>query len=146
MNNNKVGKTIWIFFRGGDYPLAKILKKGFGHVYILTCDKFEYMWINPQHSRLTWDILPYGVDKVDAAKKICAENDMKCMKITLNTKGIVAFKLRLTALHCVGIAKYMCGINELFVQTPYQLYKYLIMIHKGDKICSWIKEVELIRI
>jgi len=146
MENKTKDKTIWIFFRDGDYSLAKILKKGFGHVYILTCDQFEYMWINPQHSRLTFDILPYSIDKVDAAKKICDESDMKCIKVMLNQKGEASFKLRLTAFHCVGIAKYMCGINELFVQTPYQLYKYLIMIHKRNKICSWIKEVELIRV
>lgn len=115
----------YIFFQNASIEsfIQRYLKKGFQHTEILS-----------EHGTL---IAPTSnglfIEKVD--KKIIFENakknDIIIVKYKVDKDNIKLRKL-IAVNTCVGVIKNILNIDNIFIQTPYQLYKYLIK--KGEII------------
>lgn len=124
-------KTYWVFFRDGDNWFQRwFLKKDFGHIFLLTKDKYNWILIDPLPDFLNTTVLSYRVDE-DVPGKISKMTQAKCVLITVDKditgrqKFRPAMALIPRFVSCVGIVKYILGLRSNAL-TPYGLYKELL--------------------
>ena len=99
--------------------IPKLLKKGFSHCFIILGDGTNWVLIDP--------VIGYN-DMISLKGKrvfeYLKEKKFTLVKTTIDYKTKRPFHLR--PLTCVEIVKGFLCINNPFIFTPYQLYKYLI--------------------
>ena len=119
-------RSIYLIFEDGDLSICKYLKKGFGHVSILVCDGFNWVFFNPSKSHFEWEIMPL-MPTDDPFKDYFKSATLVKIDDIVTTNRWVG---KIGFMSCVLLAKYFLGIRSLSI-TPYQLYKYVIKKELG---------------
>jgi xanthine/CO dehydrogenase XdhC/CoxF family maturation factor len=111
---------MFVVFTDADYWAVQGCKKGFRHCYLMRSDH-DTVWtiFNPCRSHL--DVSYELVSDYPSPLDYALANDT-VVKYNPKTTG---FNQGITVMSCVGVVKYMLGINAPFVLTPYQLYRHL---------------------
>ena len=124
-------KTYWVFFRDGENWLQRwVLKKDFGHIFLLTKDKYNWIFIDPLPDFLNTIILSYRAEE-DVPAKIVEMTGARFVLINVEKDITRKQKIRPVAafiprfVSCVGIVKYILGLRSRAI-TPYGLYKELL--------------------
>ena len=134
----------WICFCDTGKHKNRIFKKGFGHVAIIMCDQFNWIRLYPRNNQLSIKIL--GFDPKTTCVPQMLLNDGEFSHV-LNVTYKVIDKINipnLSFLHiinCVGITKYILGINWVMAFTPFQFFKYLKKIESKKKFETTIINV-----
>lgn len=137
-------KEYWIGFRSAQYFVRHLMKKDFGHVYIICKDKFNWVQIDPRNASLEVYILPYKPE--DDVPKILNENlRHRFIRFHVEQKinkwpNLNPFKM----IHCVNIVKYVLGIR-VWAVTPYKLYRKLLRLTPKQMKKMGIHKIELIQ-
>ena len=133
-------KTFWIVFREGDFAIKRLFKRGFGHVYAITKDDFNWIGIDPQNRFLRFEILPYKTDQ-DVAAAILNAGSCKILEVEIDGLESHMFSLNpISLLNCVSQIKYLLGLRVL-AQTPYRLYRRLLRMRDKNNYKYPIKSV-----
>lgn len=126
-------KTYWLVFTNGDSEVHKLMKSGFGHVFLLMRDEYNWMLIDPRAKCLDVDILPNDIR--DNVPKLFKDNGNRVLEI--EAKVVKKNKPRLLNylipryVTCTSVIKYVLGIKLMGI-TPYSLYRRLCkMKHNG---------------
>lgn len=127
-------KRVWVIFENHNTQPGKFfdtiqswalnrLKKGFSHVVIVKESELEGVFtiINPYTSQLEiTDVYdPDFISKLLNSGRHVVETQIR--------EDFPAFKGLIT---CVSVAKYLLGITNWWIITPFQLYQFLM---KGNK-------------
>lgn len=133
-------KTYYICFTQGFYWLYHFMKKGFGHIVILEqLTKNDYFFIHPSFNYLTISLC-YTENFTQFYEKYTVG---AIVKVTLDLqrqkRENILFYSPFNFINCVSLTKYLLGIHNPFIQTPYQLYKYLIKLNNH----FYIKDVSI---
>lgn len=102
------------------------LKKGFYHCFIIFSDTTQWILIDPVLSCTDLIVLRDEKELFDTLK----EKGYKWVKTTQK----ISFEERscfFMPMTCVEIVKHFLGINNFFILTPYQLYKFVTKKWKG---------------
>lgn len=134
-------KTIWICFRDAQFFIRHFTKKGFGHVYVLMRDEFNWMMLDPRNNSLHIELLPFNASE-DVPTLIKKEMGHTILKIIVEDKiqkwpNLNPFYM----VQCVNIVKYILGI-KVFAFSPYGLYRYLIKMKRKNRYKKGIVEIE----
>ncbi len=131
---------VWLIFKPGEgYWLNRFLKKGFGHVLMLSRDQYNWIYHDPHKLRMTYGIPPYQV--TDDLPHLLVEEGFTVIKIRFFDRDTTQ-KIHHSWLHnCVAFIKYALGIN-IRCLTPYGLYKKLLALNKRQKFVNGILTVE----
>jgi hypothetical protein len=124
----------------GDWK-TRILKKGFGHLFVLLKEGETWMLLDPDCRRLTVKPITAGWCPV-VMKKFCKK--YKVLRIECDCKSerkILNFWRPFT---CLEIVKYICGL-KLLCFTPYQLFKRLKNLSKNNLMKNNIRCVTEIK-
>lgn len=114
---------IYIFFCDSNHSLSWMLKPGFVHIFFIIQQDNNFILCNPRFEQMDICYLKNTTEEkiLRGYKKVYTTY----LKIPLFIQGD-KFKFRLNIkFTCVGILKYILGIKNIFMATPYQLYKYL---------------------
>jgi len=137
-------KQNWIIFRDGQHKYQKYLKKGYGHVYILSRDAYNWVLIDPVYNNIHVEVLNYGAN--DPIHLLYARDPSTTAMYYIEIDDDIEqkdFKLNLfNPLSCVGCVKYYLGIKDFRVVTPYQLKKYLDALLNKQKDNKIICKIE----
>lgn len=111
------------FYDGPKQWPWSLLKQGFGHVCLLRVTGAErpaFIWMEPVCGRLT-------VDPISQAR---ASRALGRATAVLKVEGHGLSRRPIHGawgpLYCVGLAKWMLGVQSVWVQTPHQLYRALL--------------------
>jgi hypothetical protein len=140
--NYSVTYDVWLVFKQGEgYWLQKFLKKGFGHVLMVSKDEYNWIFHDPHRLRLTHGIAPYKV--TEPVPRLLRNEGYTVLKITFfdrSTKNSIRHS-RLN--NCVSFIKYALGIRIRAI-TPYSLYRKLLRLSERDKFRNGIRTVQMI--
>lgn len=131
----------WIIFRASDRWYRRFLHTNFGHCFILTKDKYNWLEINQTLSRLRLTILPFA-NNDDVPRKY-KDHLTYCQIVYVKLEKESTRKGMGMMPTCVGIVKHIMGL-KLFALTPYQLYKKLLKMDCRAKARHNIEQVKLI--
>jgi hypothetical protein len=141
-HSNNTVYTYWIIFKQGEYIWTRFLKKGFGHVSLITKDKFNWIVLDPTYNHLDWnipsistddDITDY-IDPSYAVIKITKNMSYECPKFPI-----------INVSPCVSFIRYILGIKKNII-TPYKLYKFLINLPRTSYKRYGILEISVLNI
>ena len=130
----------YIIFKNSDIKRwwHRFCKKGFQHCYILHFDGYEWYvlenlyWGGIFYRNITLNgyIFDQGVNIIPYYKelgyKIVEYDKIDVIKENIYNVGKLRTPLLFTPNTCVEYVKNYCGIRNILVNTPYQLYKYLL--------------------
>src|SRR4051812_35873773 len=110
MDKDTVHYDVWLIFKQGEgYWLQTFLKRGFGHVLLLTRDDYNWMFLDPHQLRLTYGIAPFKTS--DDLPRMLKDEGYTVLHITFfdrDTKN----KMRHSRMHnCVSFIKYAMGVK-----------------------------------
>lgn len=112
-------------FRASKESRFKLLHEEFKHVDCFVYDSVSWIHVDATHSRLhlkTYSADAFNVDQI-VEDNYCTHALMQEIDEKYARKN---FKLRLFNLFsCVTIAKFVSNVDNSFIITPLQLYKYL---------------------
>lgn len=102
-----------------DLFFLKFLKSGFRHCFLFCGDRYQTFVLDPLANRIDISFIPLDVEVV----RQIFENDgvliLKCFKKYPRLRfGVGIFT-------CVEVVKRILGISNIFIFTPFQLYKFL---------------------
>ncbi len=103
-----------------DLWYLKFLKKGFRHCFLFCGDEYQTFIIDPVCNKIEVSIVPCGVNYV--IKLLTLQN---VLSVKVVKKYTPKFHLRLGIFTCVEVVKRILGISNIFIITPFRLYKYL---------------------
>lgn len=130
--------TYYLIFTDTPTWRQYFLKDHFGHVYALTHDKYNWLYLNPRHLFMAVEILPCSISD-EPWRKLAARTD-SVVRIELyqrdNFVKFGAFGLR----NCVTICKYLLGLRSRSL-TPYGLYSHLLSMCPKERIMHGIHSV-----
>ena len=133
----------WFVFQDTTLWRQRFLKRGFGHVFYLGRDKYNWFLINPLERYCQFTILSNPIkERLDLAAK---EKYTKVIYIEY-TDNLIGEKPPCWGgfLNCTTASAYLVGIRTGLC-TPYQFYKKLLKMKYGARkpphLIS-IKEVE----
>jgi hypothetical protein len=101
---------------------AKLLHKGYKHLYCIKFDGLFWIKMDSAINCLHFDVLPYDCyDRIDDVLK-----GLDCTYQYVETWIKPRYRTRLVFApwSCVEVAKALLGIRVWWLVTPYQLYKY----------------------
>lgn len=106
----------------------KILKPGFGHVYVIIKDKSCGKWVcfDPKPTQMGFKIL--NEKGINANRKHFSKH------VWISVKKDATKGAQFLTGNCVTRVKYIMGIKARHVWTPWQLYKYLKRNFKCQEI------------
>jgi hypothetical protein len=130
-----VKKTNYLIFKDANGVYGKVLKKGFGHIVLLTFDGYNWTLIEPTINQLEWSILSVD-NNTNVIEKYFRDSNVVVMRDDINQKNKWICKPRI--LTCALFAKYYLGIDS-YSFTPYQLYKHIIKYKLGEDYGFWAK-------
>ncbi len=136
-------RELWLIFRDGRNWISPWLKPGFGHVYMVMRDEFNWVAITPSEKFLEFKILPYSVG-ADVPYVINKYENHTVVHIQTNTELDKCRGLSLMRIFtCVTLIKYFSGIYCRGF-TPWQLYKRLEKMHKSGKYGHGVQKIHQI--
>ncbi len=140
----KVIKEYWIGFRAAQYFIRHLMKKDFGHVYIIAKDQFNWVQIDPRNASLEVCILAFKPED-DVPEILNEKYGHRFIRVEVEQKinkwpNLNPFKM----IHCVNIVKYILGI-KMWAVTPYKLYKKLLKMTPRQLKKRRILKIELIK-
>lgn len=140
--NVSVNGEYWLVFKQSQgYWLQKFLHYGFGHVFVVTRDAYNWIVIDPHKLKLVTVIAPYKVS--ENFPRMLINDGYKVLKVSTYDRE-TGIKLRYFQLNfCVPIVKYVLGI-KVKAWTPYGLYKKLLRLNERQKHATGIKSVQRI--
>ncbi|MHA1447898.1 MAG: hypothetical protein ACTSP4_00560 [Candidatus Hodarchaeales archaeon] len=124
----------YVIFIEGNAWWRYLLKDGFGHIYVMYKDNYNWMMFDPAQDRLNIEILPYSAQKTSIGEIIERTQllqDSTILKLRTFTEKRLLTCPPIKWVTCTDIAKYIMGI-ECGGKTPYAFYKKLI--NKPHKI------------
>jgi hypothetical protein len=128
LSNTTAKRVYWLIFKKGDHWYCSALKRGYGHVYVVTNNGKQWMQLDPLNNHLSLYIYDCSIDA--NLPHILANRGFKVIKVVLNELDTKRSILRpFLLLTCVEIVKYIVGLR-LWCWTPYGLYKKLIKFMK----------------
>ena len=112
-----------------DYWFSKRMKKGFTHCYAIKKSKGGYFWhiINPTRGSLELNLVPIE-DYPTIRDCVGYGPTIVSVKAIIDTQR---FRGTICLFNCVEVVKALLGIKDMWLWTPYQLYKYLRRIPNG---------------
>jgi hypothetical protein len=120
----------WVVFSNEtDYPILRILKKGFRHCYVIIHDGQKWLSFDPlltRHEIIAYHDLPTDFD---------FPQWLKSRNLTVIKAPIGSFKSIFSPFmpqSCVASIMRVIGFHGVFVLTPWQLYKALAK-HNAQK-------------
>ena len=119
-------KTYWIMFRDGELWASKFLSKGFGHVYILQKDDYNWMQIHGTPETIDFCITNFCA-KFDLPRLTKETHGHRCIKIVVEHAPRNFFPFHFGFLTCVSFVCLLLGIKRCII-TPYRLYKFLMQL------------------
>lgn len=140
--NFSVSENYWLVFKQSQgYWLQKFLRVGFGHVFVVTKDDYNWIVIDPHKLKLVTVIAPFKAS--EDFPRILVKDGYKVIKVSTYDRE-TSKKLRYWQPNfCVPIVKYILGI-KVNAWTPYGLYKKLLSLNEKQKHATGIKSVKLI--
>lgn len=140
---NNITKEFWIAFAESDFSTSIFVRKEFGHVYILTKDEWNWMILDPRTAYLYAEIMALKASD-DLPKKVMKFNKHRFIRIKTELEFKEGFSFNFfRPLNCVNVVQYVLGLN-LFVFTPYGLYKKLKKMSEKKIYKHPIKEIEIL--
>lgn len=129
--NYSIQQDIWLVFKSAeDYWVQRFCKKGFGHVLLITRDKYNWMYLDPHQLKLTFGISPFKAS--DDLPRLLRKEGHTVLHVTLFDRATHK-KLRYMALcNCVSFVKYALGLS-IRSFTPYGLFKNLLTLSEKQK-------------
>ncbi len=116
-------RRLWVAFTGKtDIWYLKFLNKEFRHCFIILDDVNHWITIDPLSSSTEIEV----INKKDYSQDLPSwfqEIGFKLVETKFYIPSAKSLPLRL--LNCVEIAKNIIGIQNFFILTPYQLFKFL---------------------
>jgi hypothetical protein len=142
--NDKYSDTYWIIFTDSEHRFFRaVLKKGFGHVYVLTKDKYNWIILDPKQSALVAQILPISVDNF--APTIISHKHDTILQVEFykrdNRRHFGFFGFRT----CVVMVKYLLGLINHKGFTPYGFFRTLLRTTRTERNMMGIKDIKIIR-
>jgi hypothetical protein len=110
----------YVVFTDSDIKRAKWMKPNFRHCYLIRKD-FDCLWT----------IVSGGWNQLSITQESALENTIddilphECTVVEYDAEISYKMAHTLNISSCVGVVKYMLGINKHLILTPYQLYKHL---------------------
>lgn len=140
--NYSVNEDYWLVFKQSQgYWLQKFLRVGFGHVFVVTKDEYNWIVIDPHKLKLVTVIAPFKTS--ENFPRMLVKDGYKVIKVSTYDRE-TSKKLRyLQPNFCVPLVKYILGI-KVRAWTPYGLYKKLLSLTEKQKHATGIKSVQLI--
>lgn len=134
-----IDKECWIAFKHGSAWTQRFLKKDFGHAFIISKDKFNWMLIDPTFQNLNISILPYGPDD-DVIQRL--RKNHRVVYVRYSTNGMQSFFSFISYASCTKAIRYVIGL-KVFCITPYGLYKKLAKLSR-QRLPYNIKEIRVL--
>ncbi len=130
----------YVIFTDSNFKPLQCLKRGFQHVFIWQWN--GYIWVHYNNNLITHEAKTVGKWKgepiplnTDIIKLYLTEQDATVLRLPPMEDLIVHYakhptlfnsiKRALAPNTCVTSVKNFLGLNSLWIQTPYQLYKEL---------------------
>lgn len=107
---------------------TRYLRKGFQHVYAMRSTDGGYLWqvIDPTQSHINLRLV--STDDFPHPRLYAGpEAVIIPVTVTIDPQAKMA---RMCLFSCVEVIKGCLGIKGLFINTPHQLYKFLIKVNK----------------
>ncbi len=140
--NYSVTQDYWLIFKQGEGAwFQKFLKKGFGHVLVLTRDKYNWIVLDPHRLKLNAVIPPYQV--TENVPRLMVNDGYRVVKVTMFERSTFQTGGHSVFSTCVSFVKYCLGL-KLFCVTPYGLYKRLLRLNSTTQKRNGIRQVQLI--
>lgn len=140
--NYSVTQDYWLVFKQSNgYWLQKFLRFGFGHVFVITRDEYNWMVIDPHKLKLVTAIAPYKA--TENFPRMLVGDGYKVIRISTYDRSTNKKLFYWQPNFCVPMVKYILGI-KVGAWTPYGLYKKLLRLNEGQKHATGIKSVQLI--
>ncbi len=140
--NYSATQDYWLIFKGGEGAwFQKFLRKGFGHVFILTHDQYNWIVLDPHRLKLVFVIPPYKL--TENVPRMLLIEGCRVVKITMFDRSTYLTGGHSPYSNCVAFVKYCLGI-KLFCFTPYSLYKKLLNLDSKKQIRNGIRKIQLI--
>jgi len=105
----------------GPWKLFTSHRKGFGHVFVISYDVDNDIWIKFECASQRFVVDTYKGEDADYLVGYLIEN---CICLDCEVESTMTYIPRWT--YCVSIAKHFAGIRSPWILTPYQLYCELI--------------------
>lgn len=135
-------KIVYVVFTHSEHPWQLILKRNFGHCYIITHDQYNWLKLNPTRLFLQTDILPYAIDK--PVYMLATKPNDYVLRLTMYYKDGKRSFGGIGLRNCVTITKYMLGL-PIRALTPYKLYNALLSLTYKQRNLYGIQNVQLVR-
>ena len=130
-NGKQVTEKWYVVFKNStnDNFLTPYLQDGFKHCYVMKETNGGFLWQIVDCTQSHIDVRIVSTDEY-AHPRVFAGPDAVILPVltTINPKNKMA---RLCVFSCVEVVKGCLGVDNPFILTPYQLYKYLIKANRG---------------
>ena len=140
--NYSLRHEVFLIFKHGEgYWLQKFLRKGFGHVLMLTKDQYNWIALDPHRLKLCVVIPPYPA--TDDVPRMLVKDGYTVLKIVFFERSTMK-RIRHSRLNnCVSFIKYALGIRVRAI-TPYGLFKRLLRLTENERFRNGIRDVTII--
>lgn len=136
-------REFWIGFSDTEYFMKYLFKEGFGHVYIITKDEWNWMILDPRNGYLDMSIIPIKVSE-DLPQKIMEHNKHHLIRVKTQLPLKKWPNLNIfRSISCMNIIKYVLGV-KLFTWSPYHLHCRLKKMSERGIPKNPLKEVEIL--
>lgn len=134
-------KEAWVVFDDGRWWTKHFLKKGFGHLFVIGRDKYNWFMFNPLTYGLGFKILPFEASE-DVIKTL-RKSHKNIVYLRYSEKNDQSFLSLFKPTNCVEMIKYILGL-KVKGYTPYAFFKQLVNMQKTNKYPININEVKLL--
>ena len=129
---------IYLFFSQSKNQFQKFLKKSYSHARAVVDDGQHLILIEPLYASLSIRVIENA--KITLIESLAEKWEAVEVLAYQDKPDFLArnIKMRVSFFTCVGFIKYLLGINNFLILTPWQLSKYL---KKGKIVQLYQKEV-----
>lgn len=128
----------YVVFTQGVHWIAKLLRRNFSHIYVLTKDQYNWLLLNPTRLYLQAMIPPAPVSQFPG--DMIHHND-SVIKIVFRQRNSRKQFGYVGLLNCVTWTKYMLGLRVSSL-TPWRLYNRLLKFTTDDRRRHGIISIE----
>lgn len=140
--NYSATQNYWLIFKQGNGAwFQKFLRKGYGHVFVLTHDQYNWIVLDPHRLKLSVIIPPYQLH--ENVPRLMRLEGCAVLKITMFDRATYTTGGHSPYSNCVAFVKYCLGL-KLFCITPYGLYRKLLRLNSRQQFRNGIRQVQLI--
>ena len=132
----------YIVFKSGEHWLSRFMKQDCSHITIWVRDRFQWLKLDPQVSKLTWEITAIRAEEQKPWLHDRATGHERVIYIRTGTLSNFFGIFNLGT--CVSVAKYIIGV-KVMAWTPWQLYKKLAKLSELEKSYFNVFELRTIK-